>query len=88
MNAFTDRRSMLLGTLTASAAATMAAIPAAAVEVDPVFAAIKALNAATAHIDDIRDGGDHVAYEETCRTEGAAFDALTETPPTRLCGRI
>jgi hypothetical protein len=89
MNALTDRRSMLcgLGALTAGAAAT-AAIPAvaAAETPDPVFAAIEVLNAATAHIDDIRDTDDHVAYEEACRAEGAAFDALTETPPTSLPG--
>jgi hypothetical protein len=87
MNAFTDRRTMLrgLGALTAGAAATVAAIPAAAAP-DPVFAAIGVLNAATAHIDNIRGTGDRVAYEEACRTEGAAFDALTETPPTSLPG--
>src|ERR1700722_14866875 len=33
-----------------------------------------------------RDTDDHVAYEEACRTEGAAFDALTETPPTSVLG--
>jgi hypothetical protein len=90
MNAFTDRRTMLcgLGALTAGVAATVTAIPAmaAAETPDPVFAAIEALNAATAHIDDIRDTHDHVAYEEACRTEEAAFDALTETPPTSLPG--
>jgi hypothetical protein len=90
MNAFTDRRTTLcgLGALTAGVAATVTAIPAmaAAETPDPVFAAIEALNAATAHIDDIRDTHDHVAYEEACRTEEAAFDALTETPPTSLPG--
>jgi hypothetical protein len=53
---------------------------------DPVFARIEALSAATAHLDDTRDTDDHGAYEEACRTEGAAFDALTETPPTSLPG--
>lgn len=74
--------------LTAGAADTVAAIPAvaAAETPDPVFAAIEALNVATAHIDDIRDTDDHVAYEEACRAEGVAFDALTETPPTTLPG--
>ena len=68
--------------------ATVAAIPAVtdAETPDPVFACIEALNAATAHLDDLRDTGDHVAYEEACRIEGAAFDALTETPPTSLPG--
>jgi hypothetical protein len=90
MNAFTDRRAMLrgLGVLSAGAAASMTAIPAmAAVETpDPVFAAIEALNAATAHIDEIRDISDHAIYEEACRAEGVAFDALTKTPPTSLPG--
>jgi hypothetical protein len=90
MNAFTDRRTMLRGlsALTTGAAASVASIPAiaAAEPPDPVFAAIEALNAATGHIDDLRDTGDHVAYEEACNAEGAAFDALTETPPTTLPG--
>jgi hypothetical protein len=40
MNAITNRRGLLLGALTATAAVTMAAVPAMAVptEVDPVFA--------------------------------------------------
>jgi hypothetical protein len=77
-----------LGVLSAGAATSVAAIPviAAAETPDPVFARIEALNAATAHIDDIRNTYDHAAYEEACRTEGAAFDALTETPPTSLPG--
>ena len=88
MNAIPDRRGVLLGALTAGAAATVAAIPAmaAAETPDPVFAAIEALKAATAHIDDLRDTGDHVAYEQACDAEGVAFDALTETPPTTLPG--
>jgi len=88
MNAFTDRRTMLRVVLSAGAAATVAAIPtvATAETPDPVFAAIEALNAATAHIDDLRDTGDHRAYEEACNAEGAAFDTLTETPPTTLPG--
>ena len=88
MNASTDRRSMLLSAITAGAAATVAAIPAmaAAETPDPVFAAIEVLSAATAHIDDLRDTGDRVAYKQACDAEGAAFDALTETPPTTLPG--
>ncbi len=83
-SAATNRRRLLLGALTAGAAATVAAIPAMAAteQPDPVLARIEALNAATAHFDDIRDTGDRGAYEEACRTEGAAFDALAETPPT------
>jgi hypothetical protein len=84
MSASPDRRTMLrgLGVLTAGAAATVAAIPAiAATETpDPVFAVIEALTNATAHLDDLRDTGDHLAYEEACRTERAAFDALISGP--------
>jgi hypothetical protein len=83
-----NRRRLLLGALTAGAAATVAAIPAvvAGETPDPVFATIEALNAATAHIDKIRDTGDRVAYEKACSAERAAFDVLTETPPTTLPG--
>jgi hypothetical protein len=88
MNAFTDRRTMLRGVLSAGAAATVAAIPAvvAAEPADPVFARIKALNAATAHIDDLRDTGKRVAYKQACQAERAAFDELTETPPVTIPG--
>jgi phosphoribosylcarboxyaminoimidazole (NCAIR) mutase len=62
MNAFTDRRTVLrgLGVITAGAAATVASFPAiaAAETPDPVFARIEALNAATAHLDEIRDTDD------------------------------
>jgi hypothetical protein len=44
MNAFTDRRAMLRGALTAGAAATVAAIPAiaATAKPDPVFRLLEA----------------------------------------------
>jgi hypothetical protein len=29
---------------------------------------------------------DHAAYDDACRAEGAAFEALTETLPTSLPG--
>jgi hypothetical protein len=88
MNATTDRRSMLRGAFIAGAAATAAIVlaMAAAQCPDPIFGLIEALKAATAHIDHIRGTGNRVAYDEACRTEGAAFDALTETPPTSLPG--
>jgi hypothetical protein len=88
MNALTDRRAMMRGLLTAGAVASVAAIPsiAAAETPDPVFARIKALEAATARIDDLRGTRDRVAYEEACRAERAAFNALTETPPTSRPG--
>ena len=50
MNAFTDRRAMLLGALTAGAAATVAAVPAIAASdaSDPIFGRIDALKTAEA----------------------------------------
>jgi hypothetical protein len=53
MNAIPNRRGLLLGAVTAGAAASVAAIPAiaAAETPDPIFARIEPLNAATAHID-------------------------------------
>jgi hypothetical protein len=60
VNAFTNRRTMLRGALTsaltAGAAASVAAVPAmaAAEPPDPVFACIEVLEAATAHLDDLR----------------------------------
>jgi predicted lipid-binding transport protein (Tim44 family) len=65
MNAIPNRRGLLLGAVTAGAAASVAAIPAiaAAETPDPIFARIEPLNAATAHIDEIRDTYDHAAYE-------------------------
>jgi hypothetical protein len=90
MNAFTDRRTMLrgLGALTAGAAASVAGIPAMAApsEADPIFGRIDALKTAEARIDDLRDEGDHTAYEEACRAADAAFDELTETPPVTIPG--
>jgi hypothetical protein len=81
MNAIPNRRGLLLGALTASAASTWRPFRrwAAAEPPDPVFAAIEALTAATTHIDDLRGTGDHVAYEEACNAEGTEFDALTKT---------
>jgi hypothetical protein len=51
MNATTDRRSMLLGALTAGAAATVAIVPAiAAFAPDPIFSRIEALKTAEGHV--------------------------------------
>jgi hypothetical protein len=88
MNAISNRRGLLLGALTAGAAATVAAMPviAATETPDPVFAAIEALRAATARIDALRDLGDHATYEEACQAADAAFDELTETPPVTIPG--
>jgi hypothetical protein len=88
MNAIPNRRGLLLGALTAGAAASVAAIPAiAAVDApDPVFGRIDALKTAEARLDAIRDIGDHATYEEACWAADAAFDELTETPPVTLPG--
>ena len=63
----------------------MAAIPATSRRI-LIFAVIKASKAATAHIDDLREFSDGGAFQEACEAEGAAFDALAETPPTSLPG--
>jgi|HubBroStandDraft_5_1064220.scaffolds.fasta_scaffold129529_2 hypothetical protein len=91
MNAFTDRRSMLLGAITAGAAATVAAIPAmAAAELaDDVFAALEAHKAAWARLDgldEIADLDDYEAYERGSLAADAALDELTATPPTTVAG--
>ena len=88
MNAIPNRRGLLLGALTAGAAASVAAVQAigAAQTPDPVFGVIEALKAAEARIEEIRDIGDHAAYEEACRAADAAFDELTETPPVTIPG--
>jgi hypothetical protein len=88
MNATTDRRSMLLGALTAGAAATVAIVPAIAASdaPDPIFGRIEALKTAEAHLDALRDIGDHASYVEAGRAADAAFDELTETPPVTLPG--
>ena len=88
MSAIPNRRGLLLGAITAGAAVTVAAIPAiaAAKQPDPVFGVIDALQAAEACIEEIRDIGDHAAYEEACRAADAAFDELTETPPVTIPG--
>jgi hypothetical protein len=85
MNAFTDRRSILLGAITAGAAATVAAIPAMAA----VFAALEAHKAAWARLDgldEIADLDDYEAYERGSLAADAALDELTATPPTTVAG--
>jgi hypothetical protein len=88
MNAIPNRRGLLLGALTAGAAASVAAIPAIATSdaSAPIFGLIDALKTAEACIDNLRDEGDHTAYEEACRAADAAFDELTETPPVTIPG--
>jgi hypothetical protein len=88
MNAFTDRRSMLRGALTAGAATTVAFVPAIAASdaADPIFGRIESLKTAEARIDALRDIDARDAYEEAWRAAGAAFDKLTEIPPMTIPG--
>jgi hypothetical protein len=88
MNATIDRRTMLRGALTASAAASVAAMQAiaAADPPDPVFSRIDTIKTAEARLDALRDIGDHAAYVEVVLAADAAFDELTETPPVTLPG--
>jgi hypothetical protein len=80
MNAFTDRRTMLLGALTAGAVASVAAIPAitAAAEPDPVFALLEAHKAAWARFDAITNFDDHEACERAAGAVDAALGALRQ----------
>jgi hypothetical protein len=63
MNAFTDRRSMLLGALTAGVAATVVANPAvtAAETPDAIFALVEAHKVAWERFMKL-DGSDHKAF--------------------------
>jgi hypothetical protein len=87
MNATTDRRRLLLGALTAGAAATVAAIPAvaAAETPDAVFALLEAHKAAWARFEEI-DGSDHEIFTAAAGAVDAALDAITSTPPTTVAG--
>jgi hypothetical protein len=87
LNAFTDRRSMLRGALTAGAAPTVAGIPAMAAraEADPVFAVLEAHRAAWARFEEL-DGSDHEAFTAAAVTVDAALEELTSTQPTTPAG--
>jgi hypothetical protein len=95
MNAFTDRRAMLRGALTAGAAATVAAMPAivAAETSDPVLALIEAHKAAfrhylalEEHLGDSEDLADFEALETAGRAVDVALNEITTTPPTTVAG--
>jgi hypothetical protein len=95
MNAIPNRRGLLLGALTAGAAATVAAMPAivAAETSDPVFALIEAHKAAfrhylalEEHLGDSEDIAGFKALEEAGRDVDAALDEITTTPPTTVAG--
>jgi hypothetical protein len=93
MTAIPNRRQLLLGAVTAGAAATVAAIPAiaAAEPPDPVLALIEAHKAATARYDELDlagldDKAAHAAEVEVAEAADAAIDELTDTPPTTIAG--
>jgi hypothetical protein len=89
MNVIPNRRGLLLGALTAGAAASVAAIPAIvdAEPPDPVLALVEAHKAAWARllrIEDLTD--DHETLEAAGRAVDVALDAITSTPPTTVAG--
>jgi hypothetical protein len=89
MNATPNRRGLLLGALTAGAAATVAAIPAMAApsEADPVFALLEAHKAAWARLLETENRtDDYEALEEAGGAADAAFNEITTTPPTTVAG--
>jgi hypothetical protein len=89
MNAISNRRGLLLGAVTAGAAATVAALPAmAATEPpDPVFALLEAHKAAWARLLEIEDRtDDYETLEEAGRAVDAVLAEITTTPPTTLAG--
>jgi hypothetical protein len=89
MNAFTDRRAMLRGALTAGAAATVAAMPsiAAASTPDPVLGLVEAHKSAWARLLEIEDQtDDYETLEEAGRAVDVALGEITRTPPTTVAG--
>jgi hypothetical protein len=89
MNAFTDRRAMLRGALTAGAAATVAAMPAiaAASTPDPVLGLVEAHKSAWSRLLEIEDQtDDHETLEEAGRAVDVALNEITTTPPTTVAG--
>jgi hypothetical protein len=89
MNAIPNRRGLLLGALTAGAAASVAAIPAitAAEPRDPVLALVEVHKAAWTRllrIEDLTD--DYEVLEEAGRAVDVALNEITTTPPTTVAG--
>jgi hypothetical protein len=88
MNALPNRRGLLLGAITAGAAASLAAIPAiaAAEPADPVFGLVEAHKAAYRHylaleeqLGDSEDLADFEALGPAARAAEAALDEITVT---------
>jgi hypothetical protein len=89
VNALTNRRGLLLGAVTAGAAASVAAIPAilaAADAPDPVFALLEAHKATWARLLALDDDIDFATEDEAGRAADAALGELATTPPTTLAG--
>jgi hypothetical protein len=86
MNAIPNRRGLLLGALTAGAAASVAAMPsiAAASTPDPVLGLVEAHKVAWARFEEL-DGSDHEVFTEAAAAD-AALEELTSTPLTTLAG--
>ena len=87
MNATPDRRGLLLGALTAGAAATVVAVPdvAAAETPDAVFALLEVHRTALGRFEEL-DGSNHEAFTAAAATVDAALDEITSTPPTTVAG--
>jgi hypothetical protein len=88
MNAIPNRRGLLLGALTAGAAASVVAMPAiaAAEPADPVFGLVEAHKLAWASFMEIFNFDDHEAVERAAGAADAALDAIMKTPPTTRAG--
>jgi hypothetical protein len=89
MNAIPNRRGLLLGALTAGAAATAAAIPAmaAAEPADPAFGLVEAHKAAWVRLLETENRtNDYETLEEAGRAVDAALKAIMKTPPTTRAG--
>jgi hypothetical protein len=89
MNAIPNRRGLLLGALTAGAAASVAAIPAIvdAEPPDPVLALVEVHKAAWARLLETETRtNDHWALEQAGRAVDVALNEITTTPPTTVAG--
>jgi hypothetical protein len=86
-----SRRSALAG-LSVAAVAGVAALPAGAAEVDPIFAAIEQYKAAVREravvlaAEDACDAEWNDEDRDACDAEWEAFDGLFETPTTSIAG--
>ncbi len=89
MNAIPNRRGLLLGAITAGAAASAVAIPAiaAAEPADPAFGLVEAHKAAWARLLETEGRtDDYEQLEEAGRAVDAAVREIMKTPPTTRAG--